>query len=120
MRKALQTLSLAALGALALAAAPAQAQQANFPRTVGSGEDSRVDYGPMGMRTMVFGGGRVVVTMMDGANVTLMHLDSMFMQASQPGLVPLTIGTSENTETVWVPAGMIDAIRRARALGTGR
>jgi hypothetical protein len=114
----------AGLGALAMllcaGALAAGAAAQSYPRVIDTGENKDIDYGPMRQRTMTFGGGRVVVTMMDGANVTLMHLDSMFMQSAREGFVPLTVGTSEATETIYVPASMVEAIRRARALGTGR
>jgi hypothetical protein len=115
----LQGLMAFGLVAGGMAAAAPQAEAQSYPRTTGTAEDTAVDYGPLGQRTMVFGGGRVVVTMMDGANVTLMHLDSMFVQSPREGFVPVTVGTSEATETIYVPASMVDAIRRARALGTG-
>jgi hypothetical protein len=72
-----------------------------------------VDYGPMGQGTLV-GGGRVAVSQTAGMDVEIMHLDAQFAQQPRPGFVPLTIGSGETQETVWVPAGMLDMVRRAR------
>jgi hypothetical protein len=51
-------------------------------------------------------------------DIEIMHLDAQFAQQPRQGFVPLTIGSGETQETVWVPAGMVDMIRRAR--GTSR
>jgi hypothetical protein len=100
MRKAVQALvAIALVAGGAIHAAP-DAMAQSYPRVIDMGENKDIDYGPMGQRTMVFGGGRVVITMMNGANVTLMHLDSNFVQAPREGFVPLTVGTSEATESV--------------------
>jgi hypothetical protein len=72
-----------------------------------------VDYGPMGQGTLV-GGGRVMVSEPGGMEVRVLHFDAIFAQSPRPGYVPLTIGTGESTETVYVPAGMADMVRRAR------
>ncbi len=93
----------AALAALSLGLAmPAMAQ--SYPRTVGSGEDAAVDYGPSGPSNIV-GGGRVVVTG-SGEDVALRHLDPEFTQAPRIGQIPVTVGSGEDATTVWVPAGI--------------
>jgi hypothetical protein len=89
----------------------------SYPRTYGSGENIMVDYGPMG-QAMLVGGGRVSVSQASGMNVEIMHLDAQFVQQPREGFVPLTIGSGESQETVWVPAAMLDMVRRAR--GTSR
>ncbi len=95
---------------------PAGAAQ-SYPRTYGSGENIMVDYGPMGQAALV-GGGRVVVSQPNGMDVEVMHLDAQFVQQPRPGYVPLTIGSGESQETVWVRSSMVDMVRRAR--GTSR
>jgi hypothetical protein len=84
-----------------------------YPRTYGSGENIMVDYGPMGRGTLV-GGGRVMVSQTNGMDIEVMHLDAQFVQQPRQGYVPLTIGSGETQETVWVPAAMVDMVRRAR------
>ena len=91
----------------------AQGAAQSYPRTYGSGENIMVDYGPMGQGTLV-GGGRVAVSQTAGMDLEIMHLDAQFAQQPRPGFVPLTIGSGETQETVWVPAGMLDMVRRAR------
>jgi hypothetical protein len=119
MTKALRgMLAAALLGGAALVLAGA-AHAESYPRTYGSGESIMVEYGPMG-NAMLVGGGRVMVTQTSGMNVEVVHLDAMFAQEPRPGLVPLTIGQGENTETVWVPATMVDQFRRARTTRVGR
>jgi hypothetical protein len=110
----LNHLATAALlaGSLAVLAGPAAAQ--SYPRVVGTGENMMVDYGPMGQGTLV-GGGRVMVSMASGMDVQVMHFDAMFAQQPREGFVPLTIGSGESTETVWVPRAMVDMVRRARS-----
>jgi hypothetical protein len=93
--------------------APAGAQ--SYPRVIGSGENMEIEYGPGGQRTPLFGGGRVVISMMDGANVTLMHLDAEFVQQPREGFVPLVIGSGESNEVIYVRPAMIEMLRRARA-----
>jgi hypothetical protein len=107
----------AVFGAALLAGAvsaigPAAAQ--SYPRITGSGMDLQIDYGPMGQGNLV-GGGRVTVTQPTGMDVNIMHLDAMFAQSPRPGFVPMTIGSGESQETVWVPQTMVDMIRRARS-----
>jgi hypothetical protein len=125
MTARLTTLAAALLGGLALAAAPALAQSfprsvetpaatgQSYPRTYGSGENIMVDYGP-NAQAMLVGGGRVVVTQVSGMNVEIMHLDAMFVQSPREGFVPLTFGSGESAETIWVPAAMVQMFRIAR------
>jgi hypothetical protein len=114
MRQVLRATIGAALFAAAgfALAAPASAQ--SYPRTYGSGENIMVEYGPMGQAALV-GGGRVTVSQTSGMNVEIMHLDAMFAQQPREGFVPLTIGSGESQETVWVPQAMVDMVRRARS-----
>jgi hypothetical protein len=90
------------------------AEAQSYPRITGSGMDLQIDYGPMGQGNLV-GGGRVTVTQPTGMDVNIMHFDAMFAQQPRPGFVPMTIGSGESQETVWVPQAMVDMIRRARA-----
>ena len=115
MTKALRPMVMAMLltgAALSLPGASAQAQ--SYPRVTGSGENLMVDYGPMGQATLV-GGGRVMVTMPNGMDVNIVHFDAMFTQRPHEGYVPLTIGSGESMEQIYVPRAMIDMLRNARA-----
>jgi hypothetical protein len=103
---------LLAGAALSLPMSSAMAQ--GYPRVTGSGENLMVDYGPMGQGSLV-GGGRVMVTMPSGMDVNIVHLDAIFSQQPRPGYVPLTVGSGENSQTVYVPAAMVDMVRNARA-----
>jgi hypothetical protein len=85
----------------------------SYPRVTGSGMELHIDYGPMGQGNLV-GGGRVSVSQPSGMDVNIMHFDSMFAQQPREGFVPLTIGSGESQETVWVPSTMLDMVRRAR------
>jgi hypothetical protein len=102
------------VGGAISAAAISPGHSQSYPRVTGSGMNLEIDYGPMGQGNLV-GGGRVVVTQPSGMDVNVMHLDAMFAQQARPGFVPMTIGSGENQETVWVPQAMVDMIRRARA-----
>lgn len=106
-----RTTFLAAAAALLLAAPGAMAQ--SYPRVTGSGENLMVDYGPMGQGTLV-GGGRVMVSQAGNMDVSVMHFDAMFAQQPREGYVPLTIGSGEAAQTVYVPAAMLEMMRRAR------
>lgn len=101
-----------------LFAGPAAAQ--NFPRvTCTGGDNCMVDYGPMGQGAVV-GGGRIMVTRMDGMNFDFVHLDMQFSQTAREGFVPLQIGSGESQEIVWVPRAMIEMMRAARTRMTPR
>lgn len=115
MRNTRRALFAAALlsGSAVLAGAPG-AQAQTYPRVTGSGENLMVDYGPMGQGALV-GGGRVMVSTASGMNVDIVHLDAQFVQQPREGYVPLTIGSGESAETVWVPARMVTMLRDARA-----
>ncbi|WP_237213233.1 hypothetical protein [Falsiroseomonas oryziterrae] len=104
----MSTLSRIALRAMAVLlgatlTAPALAtDDVTWPRTIGSGENVEIDYGP-GPRGNVVGGGAVHVTG-SGENVEVHHLDPSFVQQPPAGQVPVTVGSGENVSTVWVPA----------------
>jgi hypothetical protein len=103
---------LALVGGVALSAPDASAQT-NYPRVVCTGGmDCTVDYGPMGQGNLV-GGGRVVVTEAGGMNTMVMHLDSVFAQQPRPGFVPVLVGDGSNQMTIYVPASMVEQMRRA-------
>jgi hypothetical protein len=93
----------AAIAALVLALATPAMAEVSYPRTVGSGENVEIDYGPNGPGNVV-GGGRVIITD-SGEDTQLRHLDREFAQAPRPGFVPVTVGAGEGSATVWVPAG---------------
>lgn len=73
-----------------------------YPRVISNGENVEIDYGP-GPRGNIVGGGRVVVTG-NGENLRIEHLDPQFAQQPVPGLVPVIVGSGENTSVVWAPA----------------
>jgi hypothetical protein len=99
---------------LAGAALSTAAQAQSYPRVTCSGMNCEIDYGPMGSSTVV-GGGRVLVSSPNGMDVNIMHLDAMFAQRPREGFIPLTVGSGETQEIVWVPSTMLEMIRRARA-----
>ncbi|MGK7865717.1 hypothetical protein [Falsiroseomonas sp. E2-1-a20] len=95
------------------AALPGDAMAQSYPRVTGTGENMMVDYGPMGQGSLV-GGGRVMVSEPGGMEVRILHLDAMFSQTPRDGFIPVTIGSGESTETIYVPANMMEMFRRAR------
>ncbi len=99
---------------LAVVGVPRSIHAQSYPRVTGSGENLEIDYGPMGQGNLV-GGGRVIVTMPSGMDVNIMHLDSLFAPRPREGFIPMTIGSGESQETVWVPAVMLETLRRAQA-----
>ncbi|MGK7865270.1 hypothetical protein [Falsiroseomonas sp. E2-1-a4] len=102
-----------AAGALALsgpAFAQTIAENSYFPRVVGTGENSQVEYGPGPARNIV-GGGAVSVTEEPNGSVHIRHTDSSFVQQGREGLRAVTVGSGESERTVWVPSA--DATRRA-------
>lgn len=94
--------------------AGAMAQSPSYPISRCSGENCEVDYGPMGQATLV-GGGRVMVSMPNGMTVHIVHLDAMFVQQPLPGYVPMSIGSGEEATVIYVPAAMLQMVRRAMA-----
>lgn len=93
--------ALLATGALSFAA-PALAND-YYPRIVGSGQNASVEYAP-GNDQNIVGGGAVIVRD-DAANeVQIRHLEPRFAQAPRQGVLPVTVGSGENAEIVWVPA----------------
>lgn len=111
-RISLRNLTAAAAVAVALAAplAAAQAEEVSvsYPRTIGSGESSMIEYGP-GPQANIVGGG-AVVTSGTGENAKIDYVDTSAVQQPRPGLVPVTIGSGEESETVWVPVGTVPSI----------
>lgn len=90
---------LVLVASLAAGSATAQTQ---YPRAIINGENSEIDYGPMGNANAAVGGGRVVA-MGAGENTELRHLDDNFIQPGREGLKPLTVGSGEGATIVWVP-----------------
>jgi hypothetical protein len=85
-----------------VAATGAMAQE-YYPRVIINGENSEIDYGPMGNQNGPVGGGRVAVTG-SGENVEIRHLDENYTAAGRDGLKPLNVGSGEGATIVWVPA----------------
>ncbi|NKE45163.1 hypothetical protein HB662_10265 [Roseomonas frigidaquae] len=99
--------ALLAAGALSFAV-PALANDVSYPRVVGTGENASVVYAPTDTQNTV-GGGAVATFEASGNDVQLRHLEPRFAQAPRPGLQPVTVGSGENVETAWVPAGSAPA-----------
>lgn len=97
--------NLAFAGILAVAPALAGTAFANdgasYPRVIGSGKNSELDYGP-GERGNIVGGGAAVVAYRDSETVTVTYLDAQFAQQRTDGRVPVTVGSGENTSVVYV------------------
>lgn len=106
--------SAASVPAVAQTGAATASADASYPRTISSGENGEIDYGP-GPRANIVGGGAVVATG-GGEDMVVRHLDPSFAQAPRPGLVPVAIGSGENGSLVWVPAGA-DRTRRPALVG---
>ena len=90
-----------------LGAAPVLAQNA-FPRTVGSGENITVEYGPAGSSNVV-GGGATVLRNRANGEVDANYLEPDFAQTPRQGVVAVEIGSGESAETIWVPAASATA-----------
>ncbi|MBU8537387.1 hypothetical protein [Falsiroseomonas tokyonensis] len=107
-----------AAGALSFAV-PALAQDVSYPRVVGTGENASVEYGPAGSRNTLGGGAVVVATGHDG-RWRITHTDPSYAQRAPNGLVPVTVGSGENANTAWVPAGVAPTTGLAGSFaGTG-
>lgn len=99
------TLKTLIVGAALLAPISAQSAfaEVSYSRMVDSGENVEIDYGP-GQHGDIVGGGAFVVTG-SGKSIERRYPDAAQVQAPQPGLVPMTVGSGESSTTVWVPAG---------------
>jgi hypothetical protein len=75
-----------------------------YPISVSNGENSDILHGPGNARGTLVGGGRVVATA-SGENTQLQHLDSRFAQPAADGMVPVSVGSGEDSSVVFVPAG---------------
>ncbi|WP_203070300.1 hypothetical protein [Falsiroseomonas ponticola] len=109
-------IAAAVIAAGVVAASPVLAQDASYPRSVGTGENSSVEYGPAGSSNIV-GGGRVAVQYNSRGEATVNYLDQNLAQAPRPGQVPVQVGTGENSETVWVPSTGNAYTTRLQAFG---
>ncbi|MGX9964452.1 hypothetical protein ACVFYP_14065 [Roseomonas sp. F4] len=90
------------IAALCLGLLPTLVQaQGYYPRSVGSGESTTIEYGP-GPHGNIVGGGRVVASS-SGEESRIIHLDPRYDQRPRGGLVPFTVGSGESTMVVWVP-----------------
>ncbi len=109
-------LAAAVLATGLLAAAPVLAQDVSYPRSVGTGENSSVEYGPAGSSN-ILGGGRVTTQYNSRGEAAVTYLDPAFTQAPRAGQVPVQVGTGENSDTVWVPATGNAYTTRLQAFG---
>lgn len=76
--------------------------QASYPRSVGTGENSEIDYGP-GPHGNIVGGGRAAASG-SGENTSVEHFEPHYAQAPRSGGRPVVVGSGENASIVWVPA----------------
>lgn len=104
------SLSAAALMGLAIAGS-ASAQ--TYPRSIGTGEESSVEYGPTGPQGNILGGGRVAITG-TGENAVASYSDDQYVQRPLPGVIAATAGSGENQSVVYVPAGEVNKVLSAR------
>jgi len=98
--------ALIASGALASGGAFARdLGEQSYPITTGHAETAVVDYGPDALKHNVLGGGVVAdQKQLNGENTAVYGADAQ-RQAPRANLVPVTIGSGESAEVVWVPAG---------------
>jgi hypothetical protein len=109
-------IAAAMIAAGVVAAVPALAQDVSYPRSVGSGENSSVEYGPAGS-TNIVGGGRVSVQYDSRGSGRVTYLDPTPVQTPPAGQVPVSVSSGENSDTIWVPATGNAALARAQAFG---
>ena len=108
-------IAAAAFAAGLLGATPVLAQDA-YPRTVGSGDNISVEYGPAGSQNVV-GGGATVLRNRANGEVDANYLEPDFAQTPRQGVVAVEIGSGESAETIWVPAASATASARAGVRG---
>jgi hypothetical protein len=100
MRNPIKTVLAAAALSSACASAVLAGEAANYPRLVGGADNSTVEYGP-GTPNNVMGGGAVAVSITtDG--IELRHGDASFARRGPAGLMPVLLGSGENSEIAWV------------------
>lgn len=74
-----------------------------YPVSITDGENSAILHGPGHARGTLVGGGRVIASG-SGENTELRHLDSQFAQPAPFGLVPVSVGSGEDSSVIFVPA----------------
>jgi len=104
----IRTLAAAALiagGALASNGAFARdLGEQSYPITTGHAETAVVDYGPDFLKHNVLGGGVVAdQKQLNGENRAVYGANAQ-SQAARANLVPVTVGSGESAEVIWVPA----------------
>ena len=104
----IRTLAAAALiagGALASNGAFARdLGEQSYPITSGHAETAVVDYGPDFLKHNVLGGGVVAdQKQLNGENRAVYGSNAQ-SQAARANLVPVTVGSGESAEVIWVPA----------------
>ncbi len=109
-------IAAAAFAAGLVAASPVLAQDVSYPRSVGTGENSSVEYGPAGSSNVV-GGGRVAVQYDSRGSGRVTYFDQNFAQAPRAGQVPVQTSTGENSDAAWVPATGNAYTTRLQAFG---
>ena len=105
---AIRTLAAAALlagGALASNGAFARdLGEQSYPITRGHAETAVVDYGPDALRHNVVGGGVVGQRKQLNSETSAVYGSAVQSQQPRQNLVPITVGSGESAEIVWVPA----------------
>lgn len=118
MRKHLKTIVATALLGPTFSLGVLAADGVSYPRTVGSGENIEVEYGPTPSRNIV-GGGQMQVTG-SGENAEVTYLEAGHAQPAPFGLMPTLRGSGENIEVVWVPNRAGDTMLAGRGFGPAR
>jgi hypothetical protein len=75
-----------------------------YPVSIVDGENSAIVHGPGNPRGTLVGGGRVIATG-SGEDTQLQHLDSQYVQPAAIGMVPVSIGSGEESSVIFVPVG---------------
>ncbi|MBE9604761.1 hypothetical protein IAI18_07775 [Acetobacteraceae bacterium H6797] len=87
----------------------------SYPITTGHAETAVVDYGPDALRHNVLGGGVVADQKQLNGDTKAVYGANAQSQAPRQNLVPVTVGSGESAEIIWVPA---DQAPSAAAGGT--
>lgn len=118
MRNSLKTILAAALLGPTFSLGAIAADGVTYPRTVGSGENIEVEYGPA-PRGNIVGGGHMQVTGY-GENAEVTYLEAGYAQPAPFGLMPTLRGSGENIDVVWVPNPAGTTMLATRGFGAVR
>ncbi|MBE9606045.1 hypothetical protein IAI18_14360 [Acetobacteraceae bacterium H6797] len=97
--------ALVAGGALASNGAFARdLSERSYPLTTGHAETAVVDYGPDALSHNVVGGGVVGQRKQLNSETSAVYGANTQSQQPRQNLVPVTVGSGESAEIIWVPA----------------